>query len=59
MEDRMSPLRAARAVALVALLAAAGPAASQSLRIASAFDPQTLDPHGLALLYHSRVAFQV
>jgi peptide/nickel transport system substrate-binding protein len=35
--------------------APAGPA----VRIASAFDPQTMDPHGLALLYHSRVAFQV
>ena len=30
-----------------------------SLRIASAFDPQTMDPHALALLYHSRVAFQI
>jgi peptide/nickel transport system substrate-binding protein len=30
-----------------------------ALRIASAFDPQTMDPHALALLYHSRVAFQV
>jgi len=29
------------------------------LRIASAFDPQTMDPHGLALLYHSRVMTQV
>ncbi len=37
---------------------AAGPAAG-ALRIASAFDPQTMDPHAVALLYHSRVAFQV
>ncbi len=29
------------------------------LRIASAFDPQTMDPHAIALLYHSRVAFQI
>jgi peptide/nickel transport system substrate-binding protein len=29
------------------------------LRIASAFDPQTMDPHGVALLYHSRVVFQL
>jgi peptide/nickel transport system substrate-binding protein len=29
------------------------------LRIASAFDPQTLDPHGLALQYHARVVFQI
>ena len=34
-------------------------AQAASLRIASAFDPQTMDPHGLALLYHSRVAFQI
>ena len=41
---------------------AAGPAAAPApalLRIASAFDPQTMDPHGLALLYHSRVAYQL
>lgn len=38
---------------------AAGSAAPGVLRIASAFDPQTMDPHGVALLYHSRVAFQV
>lgn len=38
----------------------AGPLATAStLRIASAFDPQTMDPHALALLYHSRIAFQV
>ncbi|MDO9092846.1 MAG: ABC transporter substrate-binding protein [Rubrivivax sp.] len=29
------------------------------LRVATAFDPQTMDPHAVALLYHSRVAFQV
>src|SRR5262245_28515786 len=29
------------------------------LRIASGFDPQTMDPHALALLYHTRVATQV
>ncbi|KNZ31729.1 MAG: hypothetical protein AD742_16525 [Methylibium sp. NZG] len=37
----------------------AGLSQAASLRIASAFDPQTMDPHALALLYHSRVAFQV
>jgi peptide/nickel transport system substrate-binding protein len=31
----------------------------QPLRIASAFDPQSLDPHGVALLYHTRVVFQI
>ena len=34
---------------------AAGPA----LRIASAFDAQTMDPHAIALLYHSRVSTQI
>jgi peptide/nickel transport system substrate-binding protein len=29
------------------------------LRVASAFDPQTLDPHSLALLYHTRIVGQV
>jgi peptide/nickel transport system substrate-binding protein len=45
------------AIAAAASLASAAHAAS--LRIASAFDPQTMDPHALALLYHTRVAFQV
>ena len=30
-----------------------------TLRIASAFDPQTMDPHALALLYHTRVSVQI
>ncbi|MGL6110136.1 MAG: ABC transporter substrate-binding protein [Rubrivivax sp.] len=34
-------------------------ASGRHLRIASAFDPQTLDPHALALLYHTRVVFQI
>jgi peptide/nickel transport system substrate-binding protein len=38
---------------------AATATASTPLRIASAFDPQTMDPHGVALLYHSRVVFQL
>ncbi len=29
------------------------------LRIASGFDPQTMDPHALALLYHVRVVYQI
>ncbi|MFI4930439.1 MAG: ABC transporter substrate-binding protein, partial [Burkholderiales bacterium] len=46
--------------ALLGALAAASLAAhAATLRIASAFDPQTMDPHALALLYHSRVAFQI
>ncbi|MFN8897114.1 MAG: ABC transporter substrate-binding protein [Pseudomonadota bacterium] len=51
------------ATAIACLLAGAGlaalPASAQTLRIASAFDPQTMDPHGLALLYHTRVVSQV
>ncbi|MBI3156709.1 MAG: ABC transporter substrate-binding protein [Burkholderiales bacterium] len=43
----------------VLLLAAGCAAQAATLRIASAFDPQTLDPHALALLYHSRVAYQL
>ncbi|HSQ73456.1 MAG TPA: ABC transporter substrate-binding protein, partial [Rubrivivax sp.] len=44
----------------LALLVLAGTAVHAStLRIATAFDPQTMDPHALALLYHSRVAHQV
>ena len=39
--------------------AQAAGAPAGTLRVASAFDPQTMDPHGLALLYHSRIAFQV
>jgi peptide/nickel transport system substrate-binding protein len=44
------------ALVIAAPLQAAGP---HVLRIASAFDPQTMDPHGVALLYHTRVAFQI
>jgi peptide/nickel transport system substrate-binding protein len=47
-----------RCLALLLLLI--GPALhAQTLRIASAFDPQTLDPHALVLLYHSRIAYQI
>ncbi|HEX2542616.1 MAG TPA: ABC transporter substrate-binding protein [Caldimonas sp.] len=35
------------------------PAHAVTVKIATAFDPQTMDPHALALLYHSRIAFQV
>src|SRR5262249_10955586 len=46
---------------LLVMLCAAGCIAAHgaALRVASAFDPQTMDPHALALLYHSRVAFQI
>jgi peptide/nickel transport system substrate-binding protein len=44
------------ALVLTGPLQAAGP---HVLRIASAFDPQSMDPHAVALLYHTRVAFQI
>jgi peptide/nickel transport system substrate-binding protein len=40
-------------------IAAGAPATAKTLRVASAFDPQTMDPHALALLYHTRVITQV
>ena len=46
----------------IALLLCAWPLAAvqaATLRIASAFDPQTMDPHAVALLYHSRVVHQI
>ena len=48
-------------LALVAItgVALSSPAAAVSVRIATAFDPQTMDPHSLALLYHTRVVFQI
>ena len=56
------PMWRIRFMALVLVLASfasPGPTHAKTLRIASAFDPQTMDPHAIALLYHSRVAFQV
>ena len=32
---------------------------AKTLRFASAFDPQTMDPHSIALLYHSRINTQI
>ena len=49
----------ARRALLGALAALSLAAHAATLRIASAFDPQTMDPHALALLYHTRVAFQI
>ena len=43
--------------AFVLVAAASAPAAP--LRVASGFDPQTMDPHALALLYQSRIYTQV
>jgi len=55
----MSMFRTLRRALLLAALLAGQAHAANTLRIASAFDPQTMDPHALALLYHSRVAWQV
>lgn len=44
---------------LLLLYALALPLAAKPLRIATANDPQTMDPHALSLLYHSRVMHQI
>jgi len=51
----------ARILVAAAALAFAGaaPGAGKSLRIASAFDPQSFDPHALALLYQTRITTQI
>ena len=41
------------------ILSAANVASAATLRVASGFDPQTMDPHALALLYQSRIYTQV
>ena len=43
----------------LALWSAAPGVLAATLRIASAFDPQTMDPHSLALQYHTRVVFTI
>lgn len=58
-EQSGRPGRAARALVACALLALAAAVPAQSLRLASAFDPNSLDPHSLALLYQSRVVTQI
>ncbi|TCP01762.1 ABC transporter substrate-binding protein [Rubrivivax gelatinosus] len=55
----MRSLRPVLRVAAALALAAVSLAQAATLRVASAFDPQTLDPHALALLYHQRIASQV
>jgi peptide/nickel transport system substrate-binding protein len=52
-------LRAAVLPLLSLLCGASFTAQAASLRIASGFDPQTMDPHALALLYHTRVITQI
>jgi peptide/nickel transport system substrate-binding protein len=50
---------AAAAAADAATAASESTAGAATLRIASAFDPQSMDPHSLALLYHTRIVFLV
>lgn len=47
------------ALVVALLLPSAALAQGKTLRYASAFDPQTMDPHALALLYQTRVVTQV
>lgn len=57
----MSPVKSLKQflAAAAAALVLCAPLQAANLRVASAFDPQTMDPHALALLYHTRVAFQI
>ena len=57
MNRRLLSTLACAAACLLAPLGAA--AQGRVLRYASAFDPQTMDPHALALLYQTRVVTQV
>jgi peptide/nickel transport system substrate-binding protein len=47
------------AVLVAGALTFAIPAVGKTLRLASAFDPQSMDPHALALLYQTRIASQI
>ncbi|MBC8119331.1 MAG: ABC transporter substrate-binding protein [Burkholderiaceae bacterium] len=47
------------AVLSAAALAFGSPGAAKTLRFASAFDPNSLDPHALALVYQTRVVTQI
>ena len=53
--------RGSPAIALLLLAAClvAAPLAAKTLRFASAFDPQSMDPHALALQYQTRVVSQI
>lgn len=44
---------------LLACVSLAAPVSAKTLRFASAFDPNSLDPHSLALLYQTRVITQI
>jgi peptide/nickel transport system substrate-binding protein len=53
------PRRRAIGALLLAGALAAVPLAAKTLRFASGFDPQSMDPHGLALQYQTRVTSQI
>ena len=55
---RMSRWRVLGALLLAGSLAVF-PLAAKTLRYASGFDPQSMDPHGLALQYQTRVTSQI
>ncbi|TMG84346.1 MAG: ABC transporter substrate-binding protein [Betaproteobacteria bacterium] len=67
--DHMTPLFSLRPARgspslIIGLLLLAGslialPLPAKTLRFASAFDPQSMDPHGLALQYQTRVVSQI
>ncbi len=50
---------AAIGAVLLAGCLAALPLGAKTLRFGSGFDPQSLDPHALALLYQTRVVSQI
>jgi peptide/nickel transport system substrate-binding protein len=54
-----SALRFVPALLLACVLSLAQTTAAKTLRFASAFDPNSLDPHALALLYQTRVVTQI
>src|SRR5438105_15892168 len=59
-----APIRTPVRAAVIGLVLLAGclavfPLAAKTLRMASAFDPQSMHPHALALQYHSRVVSQI
>jgi peptide/nickel transport system substrate-binding protein len=57
---RGTTLRSLAALALALGLGFATAAApAKTLRLASAFDPQSMDPHAVALLYQTRIASQI
>ena len=64
--ERLPAAKAARgiggpglAAVVLALSLSAAPLDAKTLRFASAFDPQSLDPHALALLYQTRIVSQI